>query len=92
MPVGTGGSAAESVRRAVDLARLADDLGYERLWFAEHHGMPAVASAAPEVLIAHVAAHTRRLRIGSGGVMLPNHAPLRVAEAFRTLSAPSQRR
>ncbi|CAN7586189.1 LLM class flavin-dependent oxidoreductase [Rhizobacter sp. LjRoot28] len=87
VPVGTGGSAAESVRRAVDLARLADDLGYERLWFAEHHGMPAVASAAPEVLIAHVAAHTRRLRIGSGGVMLPNHAPLRVAEAFRTLSA-----
>lgn len=87
VPVGTGGSAAEAVRRTVELARLADDLGFERLWFAEHHGMPAVASAAPEVLIAHVAAHTRRLRVGSGGVMLPNHAPLRVAESFRTLAA-----
>lgn len=87
VPVGSGGSAAESVRRSVDLARLAERLGYVRLWFAEHHGMPAVASAAPEVLIAHVAAHTTTLRLGSGGIMLPNHAPLRVAEAFRTLSA-----
>ena len=87
VPVGTGGSAADAVRRSVDLAQLAESLGYVRLWFAEHHGMPAVASAAPEVLIAHVAAHTRTLRVGSGGVMLPNHAPLRVAEAFRTLSA-----
>ena len=86
-PVPSGGSAAESVRRTVELARLAERLGYVRYWFAEHHGMPSVASAAPEVLIAHVAAHTQSLRVGSGGVMLPNHAPLRVAEAFRTLAA-----
>ena len=87
VPVGVAGSAAESVRQAVDLARLGERLGYVRYWFAEHHGMPAVASAAPEVLIAHIAAHTTTLRVGSGGVMLPNHSPLRVAEAFRTLSA-----
>jgi len=86
-PVPSGGSSAESVRRTVELARLAESLGYVRLWFAEHHGMPSVASSAPEVLIAHAAAHTRTLRVGSGGVMLPNHAPLRVAEAFRTLEA-----
>lgn len=87
VPVPSGGSSAESVRRTVELAQLAERLGYVRHWFAEHHGMPSVASAAPEVLIAHVAAHTRTLRVGSGGVMLPNHAPLRVAEAFRTLEA-----
>jgi len=87
VPVASGGSASESVRRSVDLARLAERLGFVRHWFAEHHGMPSVASAAPEVLIAHVAAATKTLRVGSGGVMLPNHAPLRVAEAFRTLSA-----
>ena len=86
-PVGSGGSAAESVRRTVQLAQLAERHGYVRHWFAEHHGMPSVASASPEVLIAHVAAHTRSIRVGSGGVMLPNHAPLRVAEAFRTLEA-----
>jgi luciferase family oxidoreductase group 1 len=86
-PVPSGGSSAESVRRTVELARLAERLGYVRHWFAEHHGMPSVASSAPEVLIAHVAASTTTLRIGSGGVMLPNHAPLRVAEAFRTLEA-----
>lgn len=86
-PVGSGGSAAESVRRTVELAQLAERLGYVRHWFAEHHGMPSVASASPEVLIAHVAANTRTIHVGSGGVMLPNHAPLRVAEAFRTLAA-----
>ena len=87
VPVPSGGNSAESVRRTVDLAQLAERLGYVRYWFAEHHGMPSVASAGPEVLIAHVAAHTSTLRVGSGGVMLPNHAPLRVAEAFRTLAA-----
>jgi luciferase family oxidoreductase group 1 len=75
------------VRRTVDLARLADELGYVRYWFAEHHSLPSVASSSPEVLIAHVAAHTERIRVGSGGIMLPNHAPLRVAEAFHTLAA-----
>ena len=87
VPVPSGGNSAESVRRTVELAQLAERLGYVRYWFAEHHGMPSVASSAPEVLIAHIAAHTRTLRVGSGGVMLPNHAPLRVAEAFRTLEA-----
>jgi luciferase family oxidoreductase group 1 len=87
VPVASGGSAAASIRRAVELASLAERLGYVRLWFAEHHGMPSVASSSPEVLIAHLAAATRTLRIGSGGIMLPNHAPLRIAEAFRTLSA-----
>lgn len=87
VPVSSGGSAAASVQRSAELAQLAERLGYTRLWYAEHHGMPSVASAAPEVLIAHAAARTRTLRLGSGGVMLPNHAPLRVAEAFRTLAA-----
>lgn len=86
-PVPSGGNSAEAVRRTVELAQLAERLGCVRYWFAEHHGMPSVASAAPEVLIAHVAAHTQRMRVGSGGVMLPNHAPLRIAEAFRTLEA-----
>lgn len=86
-PVPEGVSATEALRRTVDLARLAERLGYSRLWFAEHHGMPSVASAAPEILIGHVASATSTLRIGSGGVMLPNHAPLKVAEVFRTLSA-----
>lgn len=86
-PVAAGGSAAESVRRCVELAQLAERLGYVRCWYAEHHGMPSVASSAPEVLIASVAAQTRTLRVGAGGVMLPNHAPLRIAEAYRTLAA-----
>ncbi|HZE67603.1 MAG TPA: LLM class flavin-dependent oxidoreductase [Sporichthyaceae bacterium] len=86
-PVPTGTPAAECVRRTVDLARLADELGYQRYWFAEHHSLPSVASSSPEVLIAHVAAHTERIRVGSGGIMLPNHTPLRIAEAFHTLSA-----
>src|SRR5690606_10434431 len=62
-------------------------LGYTRFWLAEHHGMPSIASSSPEVLIAHVAALTERIRVGSGGIMLPHHAPLRIAEAFRTLEA-----
>jgi luciferase family oxidoreductase group 1 len=71
----------------VDLARLADRLGYRRYWFAEHHNIPSVASSAPEVLIGHVASATERIRVGSGGIMLPNHVPLRVAETFHTLEA-----
>jgi luciferase family oxidoreductase group 1 len=86
-PVSDGQSASDAVRRTVDLARLADRLGYQRYWFAEHHGMGSVASSSPEVLIAYVAGATERIRVGSGGVMLPNHAPLRIAEAFHTLSA-----
>ena len=86
-PVPTGTSSAEAARRTVDLARLADRLGFARYWFAEHHSMASVASSAPEILIAHVAAATQRIRVGSGGIMLPNHAPLRIAEAFHTLEA-----
>jgi luciferase family oxidoreductase group 1 len=87
VPVAAGSSAAEAARRTVDLARLAEHLGFVRYWFAEHHGMPSVASAAPEILIGHVASATSRIRVGSGGVMLPNHPPLRIAEAFQTLAA-----
>ena len=67
------------------LARLAESLGFVRYWFAEHHGMAGIASSAPEILIEHIASATSRIRVGSGGIMLPNHAPLRVAEVFKTL-------
>ncbi|WP_028081091.1 LLM class flavin-dependent oxidoreductase [Solimonas soli] len=86
-PVVSGTPAAQSIRRTVELARLAERLGYVRLWYAEHHAMPSVASSAPEILIAHSAAATKALRLGAGGIMLPNHAPLRVAELFHTLEA-----
>lgn len=87
VPVSEGDSASAAVRRTVDLAQLAERLGFVRHWFAEHHSMASVASSSPEVLIAYVAAATTRIRVGSGGIMLPNHAPLRIAEAFQTLAA-----
>jgi luciferase family oxidoreductase group 1 len=86
-PVAEGISTPDALRATLDLARLADDLGFARLWYAEHHGMPSIASSSPEVLIASAAAATSRIRVGSGGVMLPNHVPLRVAETYRTLEA-----
>ena len=86
-PVASGSTASEALRNTVDLARLAEGLGFARCWYAEHHGMPSIASSVPEIVIAHVAAATERIRLGSGGIMLPNHAPLRVAEAFHTLNA-----
>lgn len=86
-PIAAGSTATRALRNTVELARLAERLGYTRFWLAEHHGMPSIASSSPEVLIAHVAAATERIRVGSGGIMLPNHAPLRIAEAFRTLEA-----
>lgn len=86
-PVTSGSTASAALRNTVDLARLADRLGYVRYWFAEHHNIPSVASSAPEVLIEHVASATGRIRVGSGGIMLPNHVPLRVAETFHTLEA-----
>ena len=86
-PIGAGSTAGQALRNSLELARLADRLGYTRDWFAEHHGMPSIASSAPEVLIAHVAAGTERIRVGSGGVMLQNHVPLKLAEAFHTLEA-----
>jgi luciferase family oxidoreductase group 1 len=82
-----GGTNAEAVAGSVRLAQEAERLGYRRFWVAEHHGMPAIASSAPAVLIAGIAAATERIRVGSGGVMLPNHAPLVVAEQFGTLRA-----
>lgn len=78
---------AEAVRGSIHLAQHAERLGFERFWVAEHHGMPAIASSAPAVLIAAIAAATERIRVGSGGVMLPNHPPLVVAEQFGTLRA-----
>lgn len=87
IPVRDGQTSAEAVRASIGLARLADRAGYERYWFAEHHNMPSVASTTPPVLIAAAAAGTARIRVGSGGVMLPNHAPLVVAEQFAALEA-----
>jgi len=82
-----GGTNADAVAGSIRLAQVAEDLGYDRFWVAEHHNMPAIASSAPPVLIAGIAARTERIRVGSGGVMLPNHAPLVVAEQFGTLRA-----
>jgi luciferase family oxidoreductase group 1 len=87
IPVRNGQTSGEAVRASMALARLADRLGYARYWFAEHHNMPSVASTTPPVLIAAAAAQTERIRVGSGGVMLPNHAPLVVAEQFAALEA-----
>ena len=85
--VAPGEHPADALHGAVPLARAAERSGYERVWYAEHHNMPAIASAATSVLIAHVAAHTERIRLGAGGVMLPNHSPLVIAEQFGTLAA-----
>jgi luciferase family oxidoreductase group 1 len=84
-PIAAGQSAADSFAGSVALAQSAETHGYRRVWYAEHHNMPTIASSATSVLIAHVAAHTSTIRLGSGGVMLPNHAPLTIAEQFGTL-------
>jgi len=84
-PIADGTSTAEAMAETIALAQEADRLGYTRLWYAEHHGMPSIASSVPEILIGSAAAHTKSIRVGSGGVMLLNHAPLRIAEAYRTL-------
>ena len=86
-PVPAGGSSRQALADTVALAQETEQLGYQRFWVAEHHGMPGVASSAPAVLIGAIAAATERIRVGSGGVMLPNHAPLVVAEQFGTLEA-----
>src|SRR4028119_2361331 len=78
-PVSSGSTPSEALRNTLELARLADRLGFIRYWFAEHHNIPSVASSSPEVLIEHVASATERIRVGSGGIMLPNHTPLRAA-------------
>src|SRR5579863_8188231 len=84
-PVVQGSTVADSLSRTLDLARHAERWGYRRYWLAEHHNMPGIASAATAVVIGHVAAGTSTIRVGSGGVMLPNHAPLVIAEQFGTL-------
>lgn len=86
-PIAEGSDAGTSLRNSLDLARHTEALGYHRYWMAEHHNLPGIASAATAVALAHVAAGTERIRIGAGGVMLPNHAPLLIAEQFGTLAA-----
>lgn len=86
-PIVEGGDAAQSFRNSLDLAQHAESWGYRRFWLAEHHGMPGIASAATSVLIGHVAAGTKTIRVGAGGIMLPNHSPLVIAEQFGTLEA-----
>ena len=86
-PITEGGDAGQALNNSLDLARLVEALGYRRYWMAEHHNLPGIASAATAVALAHVAAGTRHIRIGAGGIMLPNHAPLLIAEQFGTLAA-----
>ena len=86
-PISEGFTAVDALRNTLDLARRSDDLGYHRYWVAEHHGTPMLACASPEVLIGPIAAATRRIRVGSGGVMLPHYSPLKVAENFSMLAA-----
>ncbi len=86
-PIPEGSDAGQALRNSLDLARHVEALGYERYWMAEHHNLPGIASAATAVALAHIAAGTSRIRIGAGGVMLPNHAPLLIAEQFGTLAA-----
>jgi alkanesulfonate monooxygenase SsuD/methylene tetrahydromethanopterin reductase-like flavin-dependent oxidoreductase (luciferase family) len=90
-PVSAGSTAAQALRNSLDLAQRADDLGFRRYWVAEHHNLPAIASSAPDIMIGQIAAVTKNMRIGSGGVMLPNHAPLMVAERFKVpLASPEE--
>src|SRR5881227_3721614 len=86
-PISEGSTGAQALRNTLDLARLTDELGYHRYWVAEHHGGPMLASASPEALIGPIAAATSRIRVGSGGVMLPHYSPFKVAETFSILAA-----
>lgn len=86
-PVSSDSTGTKALHNTLDLARLADRLGYERYWLAEHHNLPNIASSSPEVMIGHVASATERIRVGAGGIMLPNHAPIKVVETFRVLEA-----
>src|ERR671911_414732 len=86
-PIPQGSNAAEALRRSLDLAQHTERLGFHRFWLAEHHGMPGIASAATSVVIAHIAGGTSTIRVGAGGIMLPNHSPLVIAEQFGTLAS-----
>jgi len=87
VPLSSGSSSAAALKGAVDLAQTVERLGFHRLWYAEHHNMPGIATTAPEIMIAHVGQVTKRIRLGAGGVMLPNHSALKVAESYRLLEA-----
>src|SRR5690625_1978240 len=84
-PVNEGSSPHESFKNSVDLARHVEKWGFKRYWLAEHHNMPGIASSATAVIMGHIAENTEKIRIGAGGIMLPNHAPLIIAEQFGTL-------
>src|SRR5689334_25242652 len=86
-PVAQGATPADALRNSLNLAQAAEKLGFLRFWLAEHHGMKGIASAATSVVIGHVAGGTKTIRVGSGGIMLPNHAPLVIAEQFGTLAS-----
>src|SRR3954453_3549925 len=88
-PITRGGAATDAIAASVALARRAEETGFQRVWYAEHHNMPSIASSATSVLIAHVGAHTSSIRLGAGGIMLPNHSPLTIAEQFGTPDAMS---
>ena len=87
VPITSGSTSTQAMRNSIELAKVVDRLGYKRYWFAEHHNMSSLASSVPEVMIGQVARETTQLRVGSGGVMLPNHPPLKIAETFRMLEA-----
>src|SRR5258707_9287901 len=86
-PIADGATAAEALQFTITLAKRAEALGYRRFWVAEHHGAPGLASSAPEIVVSHVLAHTSRIRVGSGGVMLQHYSPFKVAEAFKVLAS-----
>jgi luciferase family oxidoreductase group 1 len=86
-PIAAGSTARDALQTTSELARLADRLGFHRYWFAEHHNTRSLASAAPEIMIGHIASQTQHLRVGAGGVMLPNHSPLKIIEVFKLLEA-----
>ncbi|MEG2577865.1 MAG: MsnO8 family LLM class oxidoreductase, partial [Glutamicibacter sp.] len=86
-PVEPGTTISDSFKSSVRLAQTAERHGYERVWYAEHHNMPTIASSATSLLISHIAHHTEKIRLGSGGIMLPNHSPLVIAEQFGTLES-----
>ena len=87
VPIVRGGTSSAALASSTALAQAVERFGYQRIWYAEHHNMPGIGATTPEILIAHVGAHTSRIRLGAGGVMLPNHSPLSVAESYRLLEA-----
>ena len=86
-PIRSGGSAVESINESIDLAKACEEAGYNRYWLAEHHGTPSLAGPAPEIMITRIAAETKKIRVGSGGVMLGHYSPLKVAETFSVLES-----